>query len=611
MGLTVALGNALSGLRTTETGLDTVSRNVANAGVEGYARRTVASVETFPSGVREGAVKRTLDTVVQRQLRRESAGGAYTATMAQYLNRLDSSFGVPGDASSLDSLYTAFAGKMQALSAEPGNVVAQREVIASARQMAGSLNQLSRDVQGLRSDAEVALASATDEANAALAAIARIESDLTMAGDGNARADLLDERDRNVDRLSRLLDVRVMPRGEDGISIHTANGVALFDGTAARLKFSPKGTIGAGSMYDADPAVSGVGQLTIYNAQGNGIDLSGGGLRSGEMAALLTLRDDTLVTAQARLDAMAAGLARAMSDRPVTGSAVSSGAASGFDLDLAGMQPGNAIRLTVSDASGARSLSLVRVDSAADLPLAETASSGGQIVGIDFSGGMASVAAQIQGILGGGFAVSSPAGSTLRVLDDGAAGTSNVTALSAAVTVTGTASGTAELPLFVDAGNGQAVQLFTDARAGTDQRVGFAARIVINPGIAARPADLVAYGAGVLAGDPTRPQLLAERLTEVDMDFSVPGAGGGAFTGTLDAFVRNQLDVQAGEVGEANNLDAGQQVVVNSLQDRFAELAGVSVDQELAHLVELQNAYAANARIISTVRDMFDVLMNI
>jgi flagellar hook-associated protein 1 FlgK len=35
----------------------------------------------------------------------------------------------------------------------------------------------------------------------------------------------------------------------------------------------------------------------------------------------------------------------------------------------------------------------------------------------------------------------------------------------------------------------------------------------------------------------------------------------------------------------------------------------VNVDQELAQLVTLQNAYAANARVMQVVRELYDILM--
>ena len=61
----------------------------------------------------------------------------------------------------------------------------------------------------------------------------------------------------------------------------------------------------------------------------------------------------------------------------------------------------------------------------------------------------------------------------------------------------------------------------------------------------------------------------------------------------------------------AQRLDEGQQVALASIQSRFLEDSRVNVDQEMSTLIELQAAYAANARVISTVKELLDVLLRI
>jgi flagellar hook-associated protein 1 FlgK len=55
----------------------------------------------------------------------------------------------------------------------------------------------------------------------------------------------------------------------------------------------------------------------------------------------------------------------------------------------------------------------------------------------------------------------------------------------------------------------------------------------------------------------------------------------------------------------------GQQVALATIETRFAESAAVNIDQEMAQLVQLQTAYGANARVMTAVRDMLDMLMRI
>jgi flagellar hook-associated protein 1 FlgK len=51
--------------------------------------------------------------------------------------------------------------------------------------------------------------------------------------------------------------------------------------------------------------------------------------------------------------------------------------------------------------------------------------------------------------------------------------------------------------------------------------------------------------------------------------------------------------------------------VVNALQQRFSEGAAVNIDVEMAALLALQNSYGANARVMSTVKEMLDMLLKI
>jgi flagellar hook-associated protein 1 FlgK len=616
MGLSVALESALSGLRLSETGLETVSRNIANVGVDGYAKRTLAGVERQGVGVRDGEVRRVLDSIVQRQLRTETAGGAYASTMATVLSRLDEAFGAPGGAGALDTVYSAFASGLQALANEPGSMIARRAMVEAGRGLAASLNGLSQDIQEARADAEARISSLVGEANVALQSIEKVSARLNASINGNARVELLDELDGQVDRLASMMDIRVTPDGQDGIQIYTAGGMALFSGKASRLAFDARGVANATALYDPDPAVSGVGQLKIVDPYGAGVDVTEGGLRSGELAALLRLRDVELVAAQGRLDSVAMGISKALSDRPVAGAPAAVGAQAGFDLDLAGLQSGNVVTLDVLEQPGAtaRRYSIVRVDSAASLPLPQdaTADPGDFVIGIDFSGGLAAAAASLQTALGPTFTVSNPGAQTLRILDDGAAGARDIVSLSAVVTNTALTGQGLELPFFVDAGSGVAARAFSGSFEGGDQRVGYAARIALNPAIAADPSRLVVSSTAPLtpAGDGSRPRRLIERLND-PASFFPAGNGAAAFQGTPGAYLRYMLDEQASVTADALRTDESQTVIVSSLRERFSEVSGVSVDEEMARLVELQNAYSANARVIATVKEMLDALMNL
>jgi flagellar hook-associated protein 1 FlgK len=67
---------------------------------------------------------------------------------------------------------------------------------------------------------------------------------------------------------------------------------------------------------------------------------------------------------------------------------------------------------------------------------------------------------------------------------------------------------------------------------------------------------------------------------------------------------------QQGQAADTpNNLKQGQDVVLNSLQQRFNDSSSVNIDQEMTNLLTLQNSYSANARVLTAVNDMFKTLM--
>jgi flagellar hook-associated protein 1 FlgK len=259
-------------------------------------------------------------------------------------------------------------------------------------------------------------------------------------------------------------------------------------------------------------------------------------------------------------------------------------------------------------------LTIVRVDDPTALPLPNTTASdpNNRVIGVDWSGGLSSVVSQLNNKLNGKPQFSILSGTTLRVLDDGAANAINVNSVSATSTVTSLASGVPQLPFFLDA-----TTPYTGAITGAGSELtGFAGRITVNTALVADPSKLVVFNTSPLtpSGDSTRPSFLYAQLTSASLSY-LPTAGIGTaaapFTGTLPAYLREVLSQQGSAADAAKNLSDGQDLVVNALKQRFSDSASVNVDQEMSNLLILQNTYGANARVISAVKEMFTALMNI
>ena len=279
------------------------------------------------------------------------------------------------------------------------------------------------------------------------------------------------------------------------------------------------------------------------------------------------------------------------------------------------MLPGNTVNFTYTDAATntPHQVTIVRVDDPTALPLSNpNANPNNPVIGVNFAGGMASVVSQLNAAFGtSNLAFSNPSGSTLRLVDNGT-GTAKVNAASVTATVTSLASGNAQLPVFTD-GN----LLYTGAITGIgSQQTGLAGRITVNAALLADPSKFTIYNTSpqTNAGDTTRPDYLYSQLTTGTFAYSPQtglGTAASPFKGTLSGFMQQFLSLQSNASTSATQLQQGQDVVVNALQQKFKSASGVNIDTEMANLIALQNTYAANAHVMSVVQTMMTSLMQV
>ena len=64
---------------------------------------------------------------------------------------------------------------------------------------------------------------------------------------------------------------------------------------------------------------------------------------------------------------------------------------------------------------------------------------------------------------------------------------------------------------------------------------------------------------------------------------------------------------------DANFVDArmaDEQSYRDLLERKFVDESGVNLDEELAQLIVVQTAFAASAKAVTTIQEMFDTLLN-
>jgi len=167
-----------------------------------------------------------------------------------------------------------------------------------------------------------------------------------------------------------------------------------------------------------------------------------------------------------------------------------------------------------------------------------------------------------------------------------------------------------------DSGGGtlvSAMGIETD-RTGESSILSVRSNIASNPAQISRGslslAGAPALGdAGVAIGDNTIAQGLANRFSD-KLSF-VPAGGLPPLGNTLSEYATSILSLNATEANNvASNLQFRQNLV-SELSFQATSISGVNLDEELARMVLIQNSYNASAKMISTISEMLETLVNL
>jgi flagellar hook-associated protein 1 FlgK len=79
---------------------------------------------------------------------------------------------------------------------------------------------------------------------------------------------------------------------------------------------------------------------------------------------------------------------------------------------------------------------------------------------------------------------------------------------------------------------------------------------------------------------------------------------------TMDSFYKDTIDKLGIQSQEAQRMVTNQEALLENFQTSKASVSGVSLDEEMSNLIQYQHAYQANAKVISTIDDLLDVVIN-
>ena len=562
----------VSALRAAQQLLNTAAHNVANANTPGYSRQRVSLVAsppyTFPaanryalpgqigSGVTVTAITRVRDTYLDLQVQAQTALQGEWDTRQGELAKVEAVFPEPSD-SGLGSTISKFWNAWQDVASDPTSTAARTAMTEQAASLAMQINrdstQLNMIASGIDSQVSQQVQTVNDLATQIAALNGQIQR-VTITGDH--ANDLMDQREQLLEKLSAIVPAYVVAQ-PDGTMNVLIGGTDLVSTVYAR-------TI----IAQADPAT---GHTNPVWADGSEVALP-----SGQLKALIAVRDTDVAGYLGQLNSLAKGVADATNTLHQRGFDANGNAGLPIFTYRAGNEAGTFAvnptlasdpRLVAASASPGTPGDSSVAGLIADLRNARSYSAG--VAGTDVVGGM-----------------DLNTGTTARLMAVSAG-----TAAPGGYTFSGAGN---SLTLTAADGSSQTINVADLAADGT-QTLNFdqlGIKLTVNAG-----------GAGKAGADMVSDLTAAGHNTLVAASLFVPSQ-------TTTEFFAGLVGKIGTASAQSQEMSKNQQMVVDQLTTRVQEISGVSLDEEATDMIRFQHAYQAAARVITTMDEVLDTLIN-
>lgn len=568
------LHTGVSGLLTSQAGIDVTGHNIANANTEGYSRQRVViqtqnpllvSPGPFGRGSKVSYVERTYDQVVAGNLRNESSGMHYWESLQTslestniYFNELETGSGLG------DALKEYFNSWQDLANTAPDNTdeasVKRIQLVNKTETLTQKINEGYEWIESRRLDSDSKITQYVNEINDLAVNIADINRQIgKIESLGDKANDFRDRRELLLNKMAEYANINISERPDGQIAVYLG-GDTLVDSSQVNKLFVVENendnnhlNIYWGSSVTGKPEVD----ITDH-------------ISGGKIAGEFKIRDEFLKDYEKKLDNLAQTLITSTNMLHSTGlgleritSVTSSNGVINPSFrfnETAGKLPfdinNGTFRIAVYNSEG-------EVADYYDIDIdIESDSMNSLIAKISAADGNTS-GGHIQAYLGenGAIKITAEEGYTLSFVED----TTNFLV----------ASG---------------LNSFFNGQSAKD--------ISLNEFIKTNP-NFIASAKSTAPGDNTNALKIAnlkfEKLTN---------------NVSIDEFYSVFVSKIASDKNQADIFYDTKKQAVDQLGVKLEQIKGVSIDEEFTNLIRFQKAYEANARFITAVDQMIDRLIN-
>ncbi|CAE6801600.1 flagellar hook-associated protein FlgK [Paraburkholderia nemoris] len=319
----------LSGLNAAQWGLTTTGQNISNASTPGYTIETPVYAETggqytgsgfLPQGVSTVTVTRQYSQYLTTELNNAQSSGSSLSAYNTMISQLNNLVGSPtaGIASAITSYFTG----LQNISNNASSLSTRQGAISGAQTLVNQINAAGQQYDAMRQSVNTQLSNTVSQINSYTQQIAQLNGQISQAStQGQPPNQLMDQRDQAVSNLSQLIGVNVV-NSNGSYSVFMGNGQPLVSSTNSyNLGTAPS------TGDTSELSVQYLGQAGA-NPAAAPQNLPDSKITGGTLGGLLTFRSQTLDPSEAQLGAIAVSFSAQVN------------AQNGLGITLAGAQGG-------------------------------------------------------------------------------------------------------------------------------------------------------------------------------------------------------------------------------------------------------------------------------
>ena len=247
MGLSTNIG--LRALLTSQSALDTIGHNVANATTEGYSRQRVLTSSARPlnlrglqlgNGVDANVVTRSVDELLNARIVGQTSSVARLESQLTEMGSVEALLNEPGEGgfgSLMDSLFNS----LSLVSSNPEDIVARNGALQSSENLTRRFHQVSDEIRQLQGDAQVKAQTLVADVNLLAERLVTLNQQISEAESvsGTVANDLRDQRGVTLRALSERVEITARENTQGAVLVQIDGQLLVGSSSANPLRVEP------------------------------------------------------------------------------------------------------------------------------------------------------------------------------------------------------------------------------------------------------------------------------------------------------------------------------------------------------------------------------------